>query len=176
MDGTNMFDTMTMTKIVAGFCGSLLAFLLAKWGAEELYHVGPAGHGSGEITQAYVVELAPVETGGEVEQVDFVALVMAGDVAAGERAYAKCRGCHKMDGTNSVGPYLNGVVNRDVAAVQGYNYSPAMAGMEGVWDADTLGAFIENPRRYLDGTRMNFPGIPRVQERANLVAYLATVQ
>lgn len=35
-----MLDTMTLTKIVGAFCGSLLVFLLGNWAAESIYHVG----------------------------------------------------------------------------------------------------------------------------------------
>ena len=51
--GRDMFDTMTLTKIVGGFCGTFLVFLLGGWVAESIYHSG--GHGEGE--QAYVIEV-----------------------------------------------------------------------------------------------------------------------
>lgn len=35
-----MFDTMTFTKILGGFCGAFLIFLLGKWAAETIYHTG----------------------------------------------------------------------------------------------------------------------------------------
>ena len=50
-----MFDTMTMTKIIGGLCGTFLVFLFAGWAAESLYHVGSDGHGDGH-EQAYVIE------------------------------------------------------------------------------------------------------------------------
>ena len=39
-----MFDTMTMTKIVGGFCGAFLIFLLGGFFAEFIYHE-PKHHG-----------------------------------------------------------------------------------------------------------------------------------
>ena len=58
-----MFDTMTLTKIVGGFCGMLLVFLMGNWVAETVYHVGADGHGDGhgEVKQAYTI---PVADGG----------------------------------------------------------------------------------------------------------------
>ena len=47
-----MFDTMTFTKIMGGFCGAFLVFLLGKWAAEEIYHVG--GH-HGELSTGYLL-------------------------------------------------------------------------------------------------------------------------
>ncbi len=52
-----MFDTMTMTKVVGGFCGSLLVFLLGGWFA-EIVRGGGTGHGEGH-QQAFVI---PVES------------------------------------------------------------------------------------------------------------------
>ena len=40
-----MFDTMTFTKVVGGFCGAFLVFLLGGWVAETVYHVGGESHG-----------------------------------------------------------------------------------------------------------------------------------
>ena len=50
-----MLDTMTGVKVVGGFCGALLVFLLGGWVAEGIYHIG-GGHG--EDVQAYTI---PVE-------------------------------------------------------------------------------------------------------------------
>ena len=52
-------DTMTATKMVGGFCGALLIYLLGNWAAEELYHVG-GGHG-GDHTAGYEIEVAEAE-------------------------------------------------------------------------------------------------------------------
>ena len=49
-----MFDTMTMTKAVGGFCGAFLIYLLGGWAGESLYSVG--GHG-GEEVASYVIEV-----------------------------------------------------------------------------------------------------------------------
>ena len=49
-------DTMTATKMVGGFCGALLIYLLGNWAAEELYHVG--GDHGGDHTAGYEIEVA----------------------------------------------------------------------------------------------------------------------
>ena len=54
-----MFDTMTLTKVVGGLCGTLLVFLLGGWAADIIYS---GGGGHGEVAQAYSI---PVEEGGE---------------------------------------------------------------------------------------------------------------
>ena len=57
-----MFDTMTLTKIVGGFCGMFLVFLLGNWAGELIYHVGEDGHGD-EHHQAYSIDKARRELG-----------------------------------------------------------------------------------------------------------------
>jgi cytochrome c len=174
-----MFDTMTITKALGAACGSLLIFLMGAWAAESLYHVGDShggGHGE-EAHQAYVIDTGAEEAGsGEVaEAVDFPALVAAADTAAGEKVFAKCKTCHKLDGTDGTGPHLNGIVGKAKAASAGFGYSSALTAMAGdTWTPDNLNAFLTNPKGYAPGTKMAFAGLPKVEDRANLVAWLAT--
>lgn len=170
-----MFDTMTFTKIIGGFCGALLIFLLGGFLAETIYHVGGDDHGEGHA-QAYVI---PVEDAGgeedEGETVPFAELYAAADPAEGEKLYRQCSSCHKLDGSNATGPYLNGVVDRQVAAVDGYSYSGALVEAADVWSPENLSGFIENPKGWAPGTKMSYRGLSDAQDRAHLIAYLASV-
>ena len=169
-----MFDTMTLTKVVGGFCGAFLVYLLGGWAGELLYSTG-GGHGD-HAEQAYVIEVESAdEAPAEEESIDFVALVAEADVAKGQKVFGKCKACHKLDGSNGTGPYLNALIDRAIGGVDGYAYSDALAGMEGGWTAEALNGFIENPKGYAPGTKMGFSGIKKVGDRANLVAYLATL-
>lgn len=164
-----MLDTMTLTKIAAGFCGAFLILLLGKWVAEEIYHVGGHGH-----EQAYVIDTGADEdaAGGE-EEVNFEEILASADIGKGAKVFKKCSACHKLEaGANSTGPYLYGVVNREKAAADGFGYSSALSGMSGEWTADNLNAFLEKPKDYVPGTTMAFAGLKKVQDRANLIAYL----
>lgn len=177
-----MFDTMTITKALSAVCGSLLVLLLAGWAADGLYTVGhEGGHGEGEeIAQAYSIDTGAEEPAAEASaepEVDFATLLASADAAAGETQFRKCSACHKLDGTDGVGPHLNGVVGRNHAAVEGFAYSEANIAKAGeVWTPEAISAFIENPKGYMPGTKMNFPGLPDAQDRANLIAYLQTTQ
>jgi cytochrome c len=167
-----MFDTMTGVKIVGGFCGALLIFLLGGWVAEGIYHVG-GGHGEGH--QAYTIA---VEEGGgaeeETEQVPFEEVFAAADAGAGESLFRQCGSCHKLDGSNATGPHLDGVVDRGIGAVSDYSYSEAMAGHGGEWTPENLNLFLEDPAGYVPGTKMTYRGMDDVEDRANLIAYLQT--
>lgn len=172
-----MFDTMTMTKAGGALCGAFLIFLLGKWAAEGLYHTGVASHGGEEIALAYSIDTG--DSGAEAEAVeegpDFAALLASADAAAGEKVFGKCRACHKLDGNNGTGPHLDGVVDRAVASVAGFRYSDTMAAHGGSWDAETLNAFLENPKGMVPGTKMSFAGLPKIEDRANVIAYLASI-
>jgi cytochrome c len=90
--------------------------------------------------------------------------------------FGKCKACHKLeDGANGTGPHLFGVVDRAVGSVAGYGYSGALGAVADVWDADHLNGFLANPKSYAPGTKMGFAGLKNVDDRANLVAYLATI-
>jgi len=173
-----MFDTMTLTKAVGAICGSLLVFLLAGWAGTSLYTVGHGdGHGE-EVAQAYVIETGSEEASSEVaeEGPDFATLLASADAAAGESVFKKCSACHKLDGTDGVGPHLNGVVGRNHAAVPGFAYSEANLALAAeIWTPEAIAAFVENPKKYMPGTKMAFAGLPKAEDRANLVAYLTSV-
>ncbi len=175
-----MFDTMTLTKAVGAICGSLLVFLVAGTAATSLYTVGHGeGHGDGEeMAQAYTIDTGAEEAPAEEEAapVDFAVMLASADAAAGETVFRKCSACHKLDGSDGVGPHLNGVVNRAKGSIAGFSYSEALAAMSGdSWTPENIAAFVENPKGYMPGTKMAFAGLPKAEDRANLVAYLTSV-
>jgi|APAra7269097559_1048567.scaffolds.fasta_scaffold06939_3 cytochrome c len=96
-----------------------------------------------------------------------------GDPAAGQKVFVKCQVCHSLDaGTNKVGPSLHGLIGRHSASIDGFSYSPAMKSANVTWDPATLDKYLTNPRAMVPGTKMLFPGLPKPEDRANLIAYL----
>lgn len=173
-----MFDTMTMTKVTGALCGSLLVYLLGGWAAEALYTTSAAGHGEGEVHQAYVIDTGASEEAAPAEDgPDFATLMASADAAAGEKTFAKCKACHKVDGTNATGPHLDGVVNRAKASVAGFGYSDVLVSMAAdSWTPENLDAFLTSPKNYAPGTKMSFAGLPKASDRANVIAYLETLK
>ncbi|MGC1498223.1 MAG: cytochrome c family protein [Sulfitobacter sp.] len=162
-----MFDTMTITKISAGLFGAWLILLLGKWAGEEMYHAEAHGDPS------YVIEVE--EAGGDepAEEIDLVALLASADIDKGEKVFKKCSACHKVEqGVNAVGPYLYGVVDRDIAAADGFGYSGVLADMAGDWTAENLNDFLASPKGFAPGTTMGFAGLKKIDERVNVIAYL----
>ena len=169
-----MFDTMTITKLLGGFCGAFLVFLLGGFAAEFIYHE-PASHGDGEH-QAYSIDTGAEESSEEVADVPFSDVFAAADAASGEKLFKQCQACHKVEaGANGTGPYLLGVVGRDVGTAQGYSYSGNLVAVADVWSPENLNGFLENPKKYAPGTKMAYRGMLKVEDRANLIAWLESL-
>ena len=164
-----MFDTMTLMKIGGGVFSAWLILLLGKWGAEEIYHA--ESHGE----QSYVIEVETAEAEPE-EEVDVAALLASADIDKGARVFRKCSACHKVDGTDGVGPHLNGVVGRTIASIGGFGYSGALTSLDGDWTPEELYGFLLNPKGYAPGTTMGFAGLKKPEEKADLIAYLDTLK
>ena len=168
-----MFDTMTMTKIVGGFCGTFLVFLLGGFVAETIYHSAES-HGD-DHHQAYTIDTGAEEVVEEAA-VPFEEVYAAADAGAGERLFRQCGACHKVeDGANGTGPHLYGLVGRNVGSVSGYDYSGSLVAVADVWSPENLNGFLTNPREYAPGTKMGYSGMKSVEDRANLIAWLATI-
>jgi cytochrome c2 len=168
-----MFDTMTMTKTAGALCGALLVFLLGNWAAESIYSMG-GGHGE-DHAQGYVIDTGDDGAEEVVEEGPSLAELMASaDVANGEKLFRNCAACHAVvQGENKVGPYLYGVVGREVGAASGYgSYSGALTAVAQVWTPVELDAFLENPKGYAPGTSMGYAGMRKATDRADLIAYL----
>ena len=170
-----MFDQMTVTKTVAALCGALLILLLSNWAASALFSMG-GGHGDEHA--AYVIDTGAEEGAGAAAASDeppFEEVFATADAAAGERVFAKCRACHKIDGANATGPHLDGVAGRPVGSVDGFGYSDAMKTHGGEWTPEKLSEFLANPKGDVPGTKMSFVGLPRIKERVDLIAYLESL-
>ena len=100
-----------------------------------------------------------------------------GDPEAGEKLFRQCQACH-MVGENAkprVGPPLNELFGRQAGTWDGFRYSPAMsgAGENGlVWNEETVAAYLAQPRDYIPGNRMAYPGLRKEEDRTNVIAYL----
>jgi cytochrome c len=109
------------------------------------------------------------------------ALALAGSMFAGTAhagapaAYSACAACHSADGQNGLGPTLKGVYGRKAGTAAGFRYSPAMKKAATVWDDKSLDNFLADTQKALPGNVMPFPGLPDAAQRAEIIAYLKTV-
>ncbi len=82
-----------------------------------------------------------------------------GDLAAGEKAFNRCKSCHAIANGDDVivrggrsGPNLFDVIGSEAAFVEGFRYSDALktaaeAGL--VWDEENILVYAENPTNFL---------------------------
>lgn len=95
-----------------------------------------------------------------VAAVGLSAPAFAGDAAAGEDAFKKCKACHSVvapDGTEiqkggRTGPNLWGVIGRRVASDPDFRYGESIAALGAtgaVWDAASFAAYTSDPAAYL---------------------------
>ncbi|MGH7026741.1 c-type cytochrome [Brevundimonas sp.] len=98
----------------------------------------------------------------------------AGDLENGRRAFARCRSCHTITpgGPNMTGPNLYGVFGRQVGTHEKYSYSTPVKQAGFTWDADRLDHWLQNPRTFLPGNKMSFPGLPDAEDRRDVIAFL----
>jgi cytochrome c len=96
------------------------------------------------------------------------------DLDNGRRAFARCRSCHTITegGPNMTGPNLWGIFGRTAGTHAGYNYSATVKAAGFTWDADHLDHWLENPRTFLPGNKMTFPGLPDPTDRRDVIAFL----
>ncbi|WP_298426836.1 cytochrome c family protein [Rhodoblastus sp.] len=99
----------------------------------------------------------------------------AGDPAAGEKVFMKCKACHQIgpNAKNVVGPELNGLNGRKAGTAEGYSYSDAMKNAGFTWDEANFLAYIEAPKTKVPGNKMPFAGLPNDADRANVWAYIS---
>ncbi len=103
-------------------------------------------------------------------------LLASADVAKGQESAKVCLTCHTFGKgeANKVGPNLWGVVGGPTAHKDDYNYDDAIKKLATTWTYENLNHYLTSPKTFAPGTKMTFPGFPKVQDRANVIAFLRT--
>ncbi len=171
-------DSFEFNKIAMSVLGVIFIVMSLNFVSDGIFH--------SEVPEepGYLIEVAE-SSGGEAEEdtgpayEPIAALLANASVEAGQGVAKRCAACHTFEqgGANKVGPALYGVVNRDIASVDGFGYSGALTeyGNGKQWTYDELNGFLWKPKTYVKGTSMGFAGLKDVEDRADIVAYLRSL-
>jgi cytochrome c len=170
-------DTLEVNKFVGAILvGGLVAMVT---GAVAHLLVAPKHHEGGEmaaISSGAAPEPSAAPAPATVEPVS--PLLAKADPHKGQQIAMKCQACHDFTkgGPNKIGPNLWGIVGSKPAEVPGYSFSDAMKAREDKpWTYEALNDFLAAPRSFVPGTKMTFAGLPKVEDRADVIAYLRTL-
>ena len=102
-----------------------------------------------------------------------------GSVEDGIRVAEKyCVVCHSFDEGGKVvyGPNMFGITGQPAASVEGYRYSEALKNSGLTWTDTNLIGFLANPEKFVAGTTARFPGLKTARQRADILAYMKSLQ
>lgn len=137
---------------------------------------GEVFHNERPEKMGYIVENVEAVAGGDAPAavVPIATLMASADVAKGAEVFKKCASCHNVTpgGANGIGPALHGVMGKPHAVHAGFAYSDALKAKPGNWDFESMSAWLLKPSAYAKGTKMNFAGLSKAEDRANVIAYL----
>ncbi|MGB4108150.1 MAG: cytochrome c family protein [Alphaproteobacteria bacterium] len=127
---------------------------------------------------AVAIEGAPEEgaAAGPVGPEPILHLIATADIAKGEKLSKACAACHSFQKgePSKLGPNLWNTVGASKGSHQ-FEYSDGMKAKGGTWTYSDLNHFLFKPKAFITGTKMNFIGLKKAEDRAAMVAWLRTL-
>jgi cytochrome c len=171
-------DSFEWNKIAGAVLGTALFVMVVRIASEAIFTVPPPAK-PGYVVEG-VVESASAATGpaaaAEEPLPDFATVIPAANVASGQQIAVRCAQCHDWSkgGPNKIGPNLYGIIGRPRASHPGFSYSSAMQKKGGSWSYEDIFRYLRQPAKFVPGNKMAFAGLPKPQDRINLMAYMRT--
>ena len=164
-------DSFEINKIVA----AVLVVFLVVFGIGKISDI--VFHVEKPNTSAYKVEVSTASSTQDSntdQLVDITALLAMGNLDDAKKVWKKCTACHsiKKGGKNKIGPALYNVLGRNVAALNDYKYSKALAAYGKSWTFEEMNGFLTKPQAYIKGTKMAFAGLKKEKDRASIILFM----
>ena len=114
---------------------------------------------------------------GAVLVTGLAAPVVAAELDGEKQFKRKCGACHFVTDKKKLGPGLAGIFGRTAGTFKPFNYSRSMkaAGRADpplVWSAETIDAYLANPKEYIPKNKMSLRPIRKAEERAAIIKYM----
>ena len=171
-----------VNKIIAAIIMAILIIFLISNVGDLIVNIDKEkqGKNANKIETFAVVDSKDMEKNNseqvkKLESIEQISpLLINASLEKGEKLFKKCGSCHnyKKEGANKVGPNLWNIINRAKASSEGFAYSTALSTLGGKWTYEELAQFLYKPKDYVKGTKMNFSGLKKVEDRANIVFFL----
>jgi cytochrome c len=173
-------DSFEINKLIGGLLGTVFVVFSIGIISDALF-ASPAPEKPGFAIEATEepAEGGPAAPAAEAKPI--ADLLANANVEAGAAVFKKCQACHSGEkgGPNKVGPDLWDLIDRPVAEHGGFAYSAGMKdfskGGAEKWTYDNINHFLLSPKKFVKGTAMGFAGLPKDEDRANVIAYLRTL-
>jgi cytochrome c len=170
-------DSFEWNKIIGSVLASLLFIVAVSLASQAIYSspppVKPAYVVPGVVAVAGPAEATATAAAAETMP-DFASAIPMANAMNGAMIAERCGPCHDWTkgGPNKIGPNLYGVVGRPRATHPGFDFSSAMKAKTGSWTYADLFTFLKQPQLFVPGTKMSFGGLPRAQDRLDVIAFL----
>ena len=111
------------------------------------------------------------------ENVDLDLLLQTANIEKGNKISKQCSSCHDFSKELKIktGPPLWGIVDRKAAIISSFSYSEALTNLKKTWTVEELFYFLEEPKKYIEGTKMIYSGNKKIEDRINLISYLRSL-
>lgn len=173
-------DSFEVNKLIGGFLGVVFVVFSIGIISDSIF-AAPVPEKPGYAIEAVEEGGGESAGGGDAAAQSVIPMLASANIEAGETVHKKCVACHTVEkgGANKTGPNLWDIVNRPIASHEGFSYSAPMKefsqGGSVKWDYEHLDKFLTSPKGLVKGTAMGFAGVKKIDERANLIAYLRTL-
>jgi cytochrome c len=101
-------------------------------------------------------------------------VVFAEGTQSGRQLVRPCKACHFFkEKSGKSGPHLFKLIGRQIGSVEGYPYSKALLKIGGEWEELRLAKFLNDPKAFAPGTKMNFSGFKNMKSAKIAAEYFA---